>query len=408
MLRVANAVRTVATAITNSQISFYVRILDLIHCKLSLQIILALLACSHPRTGECEDALPPLELIRAAYTESVSVIDSIDYSFHLDWEREGGPAPSDDVFTKFDLRVVRSGNKEAIEVVYRNNSNEGVRREWAAFDGQKYLFTNASLTPLGAMDSPPIAVVSYKQPPVMRSMLTVEKLLGKALMGGSASLNQLLERPEANLAGWEHVGNVRCVRVDLGEHSLSDKQPEYKSVSSVWLDPRHGYLPKRIRCDVVNTDVKARKAFREMEVFEFKNFSDLRSPSKPHWIPSSGISRHAGVNYRLTLHGARVNEPVDESAFRPNYVAGTRLSDLSQGKPIVSIVGVRSTNSHADISDKTTADQKVISLPPQPDSPSRASARPGDQKSFLTYMKWFAIVFVVFSVVIAIRHWIVQ
>jgi hypothetical protein len=132
-------------------------------------------------------------------------------------------------------------------------------------------------------------------------------------------LGELLERNLAEFVAVENIEDAACVRLEL-------KQMPNQFLT-VWLDPDHGYLPRR-----AVTGPAATGAFHN-------NVAEFRKLDIGMWFPWSGEFWHpvgrepARHTYRWRMHEVRVGEPIAPSRFAPPPIPeGTHVLDELTGR----------------------------------------------------------------------------
>ena len=180
------------------------------------------------------------------------------------------------------------------------------------------------------------------------SAITPNRLLGRTIAVLDCSVLDIVDDPAASLAGKEAIDGQEYWRVNLDGVATATT----RATVSVYLDPQHDYLPKRISID---RTIKGRDYRMSCEVDEFSRVSD-KETSSDRWFPIQGTLYQPHGRHMLSISEILVNVALEDDRFRPTVPDGTRVYDWTTGEEVASIAGGR--RARDEIAKKRAEDAK--------------------------------------------------
>jgi len=348
-------------------------------CFVTASVIAATFAT--PAAAE-DDLAKQLKIIRAAYTDQVTSIDSLaaELSQHRVYTNTGVLPASE---TRDDVIYwARQGDRYKLEVHYLPESSDSFgRREWHSHDGEdrcvgQWDETTGNLRHVKFMRS------DQASPGFFRGWTIPDDLLGLRVHKNSAiSVAAMLQSPDATLAGKDDVNSVECWKVNLGRFGVSgDSQrsnPENGELSwqyTAWFDPAAGYLPRRIlatRSPSPKTNEHEAAVHEWWEAIEIDTFSEVADPTRgKRWFPAVasyslslvGDKRDTKIRTMVYLSNVAVNSVLDDAHFELELTPGASVSDSRKtgtGLPQMYVVG--DANAIDDLLDARVLDLTGVS-----------------------------------------------
>jgi hypothetical protein len=164
------------------------------------------------------------------------------------------------------------------------------------------------------------------------SAITPNRLIGRNVIVVDRSALDIVDSPAAVLVGREEIGEEDCFRIDL---EGVDAGTSAKANVSVFLDPRHDYLPKRISVD---RTVKGKDYRMACEIDEFSRVRDPMANGE-RWFPMRATLFQPNGRHTMAISEAIINAVMPDDKFRPKVPDGTRVRDWRTGQEVASIAG---------------------------------------------------------------------
>jgi hypothetical protein len=162
--------------------------------------------------------------------------------------------------------------------------------------------------------------------------MTPNRLIGRNIIVADRSILDIVDNPAAVLVGREKIGAEDCFRIDL---EGVDTGTSVKAKVTVFLDPRHDYLPKRISVD---RTIKGKDYRMACEIDEFSRVRDTRA-NGDRWFPTRATLFQPNGRHAMAISEVIVNAVMPDDKFRPKVPDGTRVRDWRTGQEIASIAG---------------------------------------------------------------------
>lgn len=277
------------------------------------------------------EPLPSMDVVRAAYIQSVSSIRTLDCRY-----RVTSSAPEIDKqlsgrLSWYNIHDIRDGNKLSILFEAGSRPNVPAIRYWVGFDGKNYSSWTESLKHGGGYFAPAGSRTDLR-PIALKDPFQISRFWGAELFGGM-DMAELLALPEAKVIAAEKVDGGECVVIDIGVHPESAASSR-KYHTKVWLDKQHGLLPRKIQSHFVVGE----PLDREIVVSKFK--TTHQTSGQMIYLPATATYRKPQSEIHFVLEHFVLNEPISVTHFVPNYPVGTSVVDNRGGKkPKEEIVG---------------------------------------------------------------------
>ncbi|HEV7225010.1 MAG TPA: hypothetical protein VGN42_20060 [Pirellulales bacterium] len=170
--------------------------------------------------------------------------------------------------------------------------------------------------------------------PGYSSVFTPSRLIGRSIIVVDCDVLDIVGDPSAVLDGRERIGEEECWRIDLDGVDTGTSVPAHVSV---FLDPRHDYLPKRISVDRM---IGGKNIQLSCETDEFSRVRD-NAANDERWFPTRAAFYQAGGRHIMGLSEVIINDFMSDEHFRPDVPDGTRIYDWTGGDEVASIAGGR-------------------------------------------------------------------
>ncbi|RLS52301.1 MAG: hypothetical protein DWH91_17090 [Planctomycetota bacterium] len=149
----------------------------------------------------------------------------------------------------------------------------------------------------------------------LKSCFTPGQILGHYFTAGRLQLPHLnlvtlLSTDRARLVGPDQVGEHACWRIDFPYPGIAAQND---LPMTVWLDPQHGHLPRRLK------DF----SYRQTEVLKFQ-----RVEAEGAWFPWEIQFKVNQELQILRVQSVAINKPIASTVFRPALPQGYELIDL--------------------------------------------------------------------------------
>ncbi|MEZ6063505.1 MAG: hypothetical protein R3C19_24415 [Planctomycetaceae bacterium] len=269
--------------------------------------------------------VPSLELIRAAYTDQVESIDSIEAqiasfdSYHASLDHQDHDGDRKESTTV--VWVQRGMQINADKAVAVEGSPDLPKRSRHLFDGRD----THTVTWSGRDGTVPAYRVHSGGDNTFSGLPKPDDFLGRSLPGTDLSLVDLLSQRQATVVGVESVAGHDCVKVDFGVVG--------RCRYSAWFDPGNSYLPRRIRVDWQQLENATERSW-EVAVTEF---TTCRDPTRDNRIVPLFVTvqdhvaltrgKFADSRHQVTVTDISVNHPVADERFVVAVPPGTVVID---------------------------------------------------------------------------------
>lgn len=279
--------------------------------------------------------LPSLDVVRASYVESVTSIESIQYELELKSIRikEIPPhvlPPGLDPVSLWRVKVSQDGPRQARATEVESEFGDSVR-SWAGFNGSSYASWRHSITASPGKEQLPQGRVSMEMPRELKEP-ALAPLLGVDVFPGE-NLAALLKRPGSRVAGVEMLDGADCVKVELAPHSGFTTIPGHTFQLIAWLDPKAGYLPRRLRLmdpnDAGRSPVNVEYVVSEFQQVDAGSGRQLWVPKLGEWRPGHGFTK-----WRMQFNNVVVNQPIPAKTFNPEFPFGTLVREELPGQQV--------------------------------------------------------------------------
>ena len=214
-------------------------------------------------------------------------------------------------------------------------------RDTVAFDGDKAYFASGSGERATVHISTQISS-SYGTAP------KPDCLLGLAVPTTDRPLAEALRLPTAAVTGTESVDGVVCHRVEVRGISFSPSRPLRLTV---WLDPEHDMLPRRVTTAVdvddprfVGDEASKSGWAKQRSTWRTAEFVRVANPARKDrscWFPKRAYFHQLGCRQELIVEEAAVLASLPRDAFRLGTAAGSVVIDHAAGKRTPEVVGGR-------------------------------------------------------------------
>lgn len=270
-------------------------------------VILFLAFAAASPSGAAEESL---EQIVAQYKQSFEAMQSIDCRYEIEY-----PLPTELEPGRGYPRLTTShwaieGRKSGIEhfpAIFPNGNQYPGSGE--SYDGAHVWNLDHRKRRLFFQDD------SAEYADNLKSCFTPGQILGHYFTAGRLQLPHLnlvalLSTDRVQLVGSEQVGEHACWRIDFPYPGIAaqDDLP-----MTVWLDPQHGHLPRRLK------DF----SYRHMEVLKFQ-----RVEADEFWFPweiQFTINKELQI---LRVQSVAINKPIEPAVFHPALPQGYESIDL--------------------------------------------------------------------------------
>lgn len=269
------------------------------------------------------DTPPAIDVIRAAYTQSVSSIQTLDCQYRIAVRILDRAKAEKDMLTWYEIRDIHDGLKISVRFDAGIQPGKLTNRFGGGFDGKNYLAWTASHQE-NADYFLPAGSVTNKRPTYLKMPFLFHRFLGFEVCGGF-DLADLIGRSDCRVASTDTIHGLPCVVVDIGEHPMSDKLS--KAIrTKVWFDPAVGFLPRQLRSESVPDS----RLLVENIVTEFEQVFDPLT--KGHlYLPKKAVTRGTFSEFAFEATSMVLNLPVAESLFRPDFPQGASVNESIAG-----------------------------------------------------------------------------
>ena len=177
-------------------------------------------------------------------------------------------------------------------------------REITAFDGRQYVGLIHTLSKCGAgcaAENEPPSAVPHRLNTFPHPGPTIQfrpwEFAGLPLIRIGGTLADCLRMRSPKLSGMETVGDSECYRVEA-------------TGLTIWIDPRHGFLPRRIKY----FDSRPDRPY-VLDVFEFRQFPDPLHNTQ-HWFPVRARARWTDQIIDIEVHELALNPALSQEKFQ--------------------------------------------------------------------------------------------
>ena len=196
-------------------------------------VILGLLSLLIP----ADEELPRIELVEAAYGDSVTRLSSYKGQMTLSWPQT--KVNSRNRMSAANIEFATDGKRSLVAGVWEFTDSERKSIRRSTFDGAAYHCLRHSM---GGDASLQYEYLIQQYPSdAFQLDQHFASLLGTELHDRDVSLPDLFATGQAKVVAWETVGDDRCVKVEFGLNSHVGVT--YETVC--WFDPEVGYLPRK-------------------------------------------------------------------------------------------------------------------------------------------------------------------
>lgn len=269
--------------------------------------------------------VPPPDVIRAGYSETLSLIQTLYCRYQVRLERHEKALAKSLKF--YEVEYQTDGRRSATKLTSGYSPDQITNRVWNGFDGTTYAFwTEHSLVESGKPYYAPSGHVSREQRQSFGLVpATLDLFTGRTFWGSEGRLLDLFEKNLSPVVSREVLDGVETLSVDFGEHTGRLTTPEKPVVyrTRVWFDPAAGYLPRRLHAEY---QFNEQFSSFECRVESFRMIKDAVS-GRDIPLPEQAVYLRQPGDYRLTLLQAVVNQPLDTGKFKPEFPDGTRVTD---------------------------------------------------------------------------------
>ncbi len=292
--------------------------------------------CGAIAVGLLPASAEPLEVIRAAYADQVSSIDSIEATLVRCAEQtllRGTLTSMADSSTHW----VQRGQQRRADFSRLGDGGQHSRREWYSFDGTD--------SRMGIWDRDTGELSSVLIERGLRrgffAALQPGDLYGGDLLYIQETLHDLMSRPTAHVLGEDFVQGHACIMVDCGPIESATGRVEhgrsYHWRCIAWFDPAASFLPRKIRVECIRfpdaTD-EPQERWAEIAVDEFQTVNDPARGTRhfPRVVDFQIRARRRGGDiveqeYRVVVESLRVNHETADEAFVLAVPPGTLILD---------------------------------------------------------------------------------
>lgn len=295
---------------------------------MSLKAFTLLFACF-----AADPSLPSAEAVRRQYLATVSSLHTLECRYVVDQPdlQAAASIPEENRYTRLEHVLLRDGTRRALTQKAYNPAGLLLITSWEGYDGKTFARHNQE-----EIDRPRVTYLSNglltsERINSLYDSLSPDKLWGEGLGAGTVPLSDLLTNENPRVIQWAEVDGFPCVEVAFDRHRATDRAPDQRRMeTTVWLDPAHGYLPRRIRQlgHSTSDDSPPSEINFKTTRYEMLSVADGTIP-----FPWEGESVSRLGNIRLRVTEATSNRHFPLTAFQPAFPEGTFVREELAGRP---------------------------------------------------------------------------
>lgn len=285
-----------------------------------------------------------LDSLREKITNTLSTIGSVEIRYHsppIDmslpiFANSPRPEPLRPLETKVE-HWAKQGSREYYELFpWHEPSSVGVFRHLCSFDGRQFFhfsFIEDKTKIVGGEAPLMIGSVRVRDKPQYEEFVqrvVPARLLGFHVWESQLTMLELLKRPKVTYVGEEDVDGQICHCINFGEY---EGFTPYRYKMTVWFDPQHEFLPKKIEASpVADIPLVIRSVVQE--------FFEVDDPllRRKRWFPKKAV---CGAAIFYVMDDVKLNHQIPQSTFQPVIPDGTRVEYFDQR---VALPGTNRTN----------------------------------------------------------------